>query len=1056
MKYSALLIILFGTIFSFGQNTNNIWYFGDGNFLDFNTLPPTISAGGTSNPAIVACNWSTAAGASMMCDNTGQLLFYSDGANVWDVNYNLMPNGTGLFAAGTQTLTASQSIVIPNPAGNSLYYLFHADASAGNNGLRYSEIDMSLNGGLGDVTANKNILLHANTDQRMKAITHCNGQDVWLVSHDATGDGFKAYLVTAAGVSAMPVVSNVGVPLTNPWFGGYMACSKDGTRIAIAGEFAGVNPWPDFIVELFYFDNQTGNLCNPIMFNTSSDTGGIEFSADGTKVYVCDGELEQYDISSNVPATIEASAVDLAGSMSPGVSSLMRGPDDRIYVTTSCQWSALPTALHVINDPNQPGLACNYQLNFIPVLPRTTGQLPTFYAPTQTGNTCGPVLTASASVSANSICVNDCVNYTNLSSGSIVSYDWTFQGGTPSTFSGANPPQVCYPNIGNYTTTLTVTDCAGNTSSYDIVIDVLDCSGPQPDFQANQTQLCSNDCINFTDLSTGTNVNAWSWSFPGANTTTSSVQNPQNICYNTPGTYDVSLTVTDDMGTNTITVPNYIVVDACIPPIANFDAPDTICEGTCIDLFDLSTNSPTQWNWTLNGATPASANTQNVQNACFNNPGTYSLELVVSNAYGNDTYSKDIVVLSMPNAGTDVSIVWCETELPSDLQLLLDPGTSLNGAWLNPQGTPAFSGTIFSPQQATPGIYLIQYVLTNFMCSDTVDFEIQIDGMPNAGTDGSLAICDNDLPVDLMNVIQGNPDPNGTWSPPLVSGNSLLDPSVDAAGVYTYTVAQNTCVSDTSKATVTITYVFDVEILPVDDLCSTSDELGLQATLPGGIWSGTGITDNALGLFNPSSSGAGVHTIVYHIEIDDCEASTSADIHVVDVPAVDLGDGLINCYSEPITLEVTTNPDDQILWSNGDTDNSAVFDFYGYSPGDQYVASVEVSNSCGTSSDFLTVELIDCDVYVYVPNSFTPDGDEHNQLFSPVVTGDNITDYELSVFNRWGEVVFQSRDLSQGWDGTYNGTIVQEGSFVWTLRIIDASMTKTRTLEYNGHVTVIR
>ena len=189
-----------------------------------------------------------------------------------------------------------------------------------------------------------------------------------------------------------------------------MACSKDGTRIAIANQIIGANPWPDFVIELFYFDNQTGNLCNPIQFSTSSDTGGIEFSADGTKLYVCDGELEQYDISSNVPATITSSGYDIAGWFSPGISSIMRGPDDKIYVTTSCQWSSSPTQMHVINNPNLIGAAINYQLNLF-TLPRTTGYLPTFYAPTQTTNSCGPVLTASAGVTSNSICINDCISF---------------------------------------------------------------------------------------------------------------------------------------------------------------------------------------------------------------------------------------------------------------------------------------------------------------------------------------------------------------------------------------------------------------------------------------------------------------------------------------------------------------------------------------------------------------------------------------------------------------------------------------------------------------------
>ena len=109
----------------------------------------------------------------------------------------------------------------------------------------------------------------------------------------------------------------------------------------------------------------------------------------------------------------------------------------------------------MINDPNNVGAGANLQTN-VYVTPRECGLgLSTCYYPTQTTNTCGPVLTADATVSNANICVDDCIDYTDLSVGPIVTYDWVFAGGVPSTFSGMNPPSVCYPTIGNYTTTLT-------------------------------------------------------------------------------------------------------------------------------------------------------------------------------------------------------------------------------------------------------------------------------------------------------------------------------------------------------------------------------------------------------------------------------------------------------------------------------------------------------------------------------------------------------------------------------------------------------------------------
>ncbi|MCW3103576.1 MAG: hypothetical protein JWO09_2016 [Bacteroidetes bacterium] len=98
-------------------------------------------------------------------------------------------------------------------------------------------------------------------------------------------------------------------------------------------------------------------------------------------------------------------------------------------------------------------------------------------------------------------------------------------------------------------------------------------SPPVADFSANRTNICTGDCINFTDLSTGTPT-SWSWSFPGAATTTSTLQNPTGICYNTAGTYNVTLTATNANGSNPITKTAYITVSGTtvLPLVEGFQA----------------------------------------------------------------------------------------------------------------------------------------------------------------------------------------------------------------------------------------------------------------------------------------------------------------------------------------------------------------------------------------------------------------------------------------------------------------------------------------------------
>ena len=77
------------------------------------------------------------------------------------------------------------------------------------------------------------------------------------------------------------------------------------------------------------------------------------------------------------------------------------------------------------------------------------------------------------------------------------------------------------------------------------------------------------------------------------------------------------------------------------------------------------------------------------------------------------------------------------------------------------------------------------------------------------------------------------------------------------------------------------------------------------------------------------------------------------------------------------------------------------------------------------------------EVLIYAPNAFTPDGDEHNQTWRVFMEGIDVYDFELLIFNRWGEVVWESHDLEVGWDGTYNGVMMPEGTYTWIIRTKD-------------------
>jgi gliding motility-associated-like protein len=1045
-----LVLFLFISSISQAQNNNQVWFFGDGNFIDFNPVTPIISSAGTE--VATATSTYCIEGSSSICNATGQLMFYSDGKSVWDNTFTLMPNGINLNG----NLSNAQVLIVPNPVNQDIYYVFYNDYAGNANGFSYSEIDMSLNGGLGDVTINKNIQLHTPSSEHLKAITHCNGTDIWIISHDALGSTYRAYLVTATGVSNTAVISSIGTSINTVFEGmAYMTCSKEGTKIA-------TNIGTAF--DIIDFDNQTGMLCNPVTVNTGGFGGyGIEYSEDGTKLYVSDFTLDQYDVSSGNSATILASKINL-GVNEPAA--VMRGPNDKIYVATGCDWYDQGTStmfetrkIHVINDPNFNGAACNLQQDLF-TTPRECGLgLPTCYYPTQNTNTCGPVLNAEFTSNSVSICIDDCVTFTNISTGPSVSYEWTFAGGVPSNFSGMNPPDICYNAAGVFLATLIIEDCAGQTSQFSFDITVDDCTGPNTDISATQTTICSGDCIDYTDLTVGTNLNTWTWSFPGANITNSFDQNPTGICYDIPGSYNVTLEVTDDFGTTTETFVDYIIVNACIAPEAQIFAPDTICVGSCVNMQDLSLNNPDAWNWSFSGSQTLTSTNQNPQNICFLAEGTFQINLEVSNIYGVNALSKNIVVINGSSAGQDNSILNCELDDDFELTDLLINSFDLSGYWNFEDNI--YNSTLFSPLNSGPGTYEFNYIMETtiaqgVVCYDTAIISIEIGNYPNAGLDGDLLLCDNNGITNLITGLNGVPDLGGVWTPSTIAGGGDFTPSVDNSGIYTYIVGGDPiCDTDSARTSVTIIDLSNLEITTPEFICLGDETYQFTTNIDGGEWTGEGIIDSSTGLFSSQDLTPNTYTINYYIETENCSNSVENFIEFHEVPELFLGDDLEWCSNE--LLEITISEfdlSDNLIWYDGSSSSQNIITFDNVIVRNQKIVWAKVENDCGISIDSIVIDVIDCDVYFYVPNAFTPDGNSINNTFKPSLIAENLNFYTLHIYDRWGNVLFTSNNISQGWTGSNNGEIVKDGVYVW--EVIFGTSISSYKYEYKGHVTVIK
>ena len=145
------------------------------------------------------------------------------------------------------------------------------------------------------------------------------------------------------------------------------------------------------------------------------------------------------------------------------------------------------------------------------------------------------------------------------------------------------------------------------------------------------------------------------------------------------------------------------------------------------------------------------------------------------------------------------------------------------------------------------------------------------------------------------------------------------------------------------------------------------------------------------------------------------------------------------------------------FWEFGDETTSSQTNpthTYEDKPGVYHIV-LYATNTAGCRDSAVAVVSVVDELIFYVPNSFTPDGDEFNNVFFPVFSsGFDGQNYTLLIFDRWGEVLFESHNVDFGWDGTYAGQLCKEGTYTW--KIIIKERNKDKHNEYVGHVNLFK
>ncbi|WP_216746053.1 gliding motility-associated C-terminal domain-containing protein, partial [Paucihalobacter ruber] len=399
-----------------------------------------------------------------------------------------------------------------------------------------------------------------------------------------------------------------------------------------------------------------------------------------------------------------------------------------------------------------------------------------------------------------------------------------------------------------------------------------------------------------------------------------------------------------------------------------------------------------------------------------------------------------------------------------------------NGTW-----SPALSsGTgVFDPSVDPEGTYTYTVVSPNSACADatatvTVSFEVP----PSAGTDAGLSICADDTSTfDLFNSLGGTPDTNGTWSPALSSGTGVFDPSVDPEGTYTYTVAASDC-GPQDFAEVTVSFLPNPDIsnlvILIDDICEGEDvtvSISGMTNLENGNYS---ISYEILGSNNFNNSvtetatngeinfvlnselfpSTGLHTfniLSFISENNGCPSSFDIELSEVfeifesTLPELNM-EGSTFCTDETPTIEDLTNrliDSNGVEWFESEIATNPLPSSTLLVNGVTYYGSIKNQNGCRSLRRLaVTVVLDDCIEELIIPDGFSPNGDSINDTFHIVNLDILYPNFKLTIYNRYGNKLYEGNINTPRWDGTTSnsrigGGIVPVGVYFYILEFND-------------------
>ncbi|MBN4071468.1 gliding motility-associated C-terminal domain-containing protein, partial [Crocinitomix catalasitica] len=525
-----------------------------------------------------------------------------------------------------------------------------------------------------------------------------------------------------------------------------------------------------------------------------------------------------------------------------------------------------------------------------------------------------------------------------------------------------------------------------------------------------------------------------------------------------------------------------------------FAGPDnatSICNlaGSSVDLNTLLSGADPGGIWVETSASGAFTPATGILNTDGLAAGSYTFTYTLTAVLPcvDDVSNFTVSVEQEVNAGADNTTQACNYDgTIVDLNTLLF-GADAGGVWAETTSSGAFTtGTgVLNLTGLSSGVYNFTYSLTAVApcLNDVANFTVTVDQVPTLTTPNDEEMCDNvNFTVPVFST-----DVPSTFSWTNLSGTDVGFGTFGLGNIGTFTSASGLTVDITVTIEVTPSssaggcigdpVTFDVTIHPEPVINFVGDKLiGCEPltvnfdnlSIPTGVECGWDFGDGS----GTVDCGTVSHTYqypgIYDVSLEVISVYGCTNILTINdyinvypraVAAFSYSPDFITIDNTSVQFTNLSSNADDYDWYFDDGTNSIQFSPEHTFPeiGEKSYLVRLISNNDGNCPD-TTSQLIKIDdiILFFVPNAFTPDGNQYNNTFTPVITaGVDIYDYHLTIFNRWGEILFESYNPAYGWDGTYaQRGLVQDGVYVWQIQFGE-TMSDKRHL-HRGHVTILK